>query len=144
VYGWSGCSKTFRTDPTPARVHHRDAVRDVLHGRDVVRDQEIREALLFLEGHQSVQNLGLDRHVERARRLVQHDQSGREAEGAGEGDPLASPPRELVRVLVETILRQADHRKDLRDAFSERALRDLLLGFDRFPDDLPDPHARVE
>ena len=51
-------------------IHHRDAVADVLDDREVVRDEQIGEAVLALQVDQQVDDLRLDRDVERRDRLV--------------------------------------------------------------------------
>jgi hypothetical protein len=59
-----------------AEIHDRDAVADVLHHREVVGDEEIGEAEALLQVLQQVDDLRLDRHVERGDRLVADDQVG--------------------------------------------------------------------
>ena len=61
-------------------VHHGDAVRDVLHDRQVVRDEQVGEVELLLQVLEQVEDLGLDRDVERRDRLVAHDQLGPQGE----------------------------------------------------------------
>ena len=44
VYGWRGAAKSASRRPDlddPAEVHHRDAVGDVPHHREVVRDEQV-------------------------------------------------------------------------------------------------------
>ena len=62
-----------------AEVHHRDAVGDVAHHREVVRDEDVREAQLVLQVLEQVDDAGLDRHVERRHRLVEDEQLGSSA-----------------------------------------------------------------
>ena len=50
-----------------AQVHHGDAVGDVAHDGEVVRDEQVGQAELVLEVLQQVDDLRLDRDVERAR-----------------------------------------------------------------------------
>ena len=57
-----------------AEIHHRHAVADVLDHREVVRDEQVGEPELVLQVHQQVDDLRLDRHVERRDRLVADDQ----------------------------------------------------------------------
>ena len=51
-------------------VHHADAIGDVMHDGEVVRDEQIGEPELALQVAHQVQHLRLHRHVERGRRLV--------------------------------------------------------------------------
>ncbi len=81
-----------------AEVHHRDAVADVLHHRQVVGDEQVGQAELLAQVGEQVQDLGLDRHIERRDRLVADDELGLDRERAGDADALALAARELVRV----------------------------------------------
>ena len=58
----------------PAEVHHRDPVADVADDRQVVGDEQVGQRELVLEALQQVDDLGLDRHVEGADRLVGDDE----------------------------------------------------------------------
>ena len=59
-----------------AGAHDRDAVRDVIDNRQIVRDEQVGQPQLFLQIHQQIQNLCLDRDIERRDRLVADDQLG--------------------------------------------------------------------
>ena len=56
--------------------------------------------MLALEGAKQVDHLGLHGAVERAGRLIQEDQLGPQHHGTGDGDALALPARQFVRVAV--------------------------------------------
>ena len=49
-----------------AEVHHRDPVADMADDREVVGDEQVGQAETILEADEEVEDLGLDRHVERA------------------------------------------------------------------------------
>ena len=111
VYGCSGSSKIF------ARVHHLDDLAHVHHGHavghlgdhaQVVGDHQDRHAEVGLELLQQLQDLGLDRHVERRRRLVGDQQARIAGQRHRDHRPLAHAAGELVRILVEALLRIAD------------------------------------
>ena len=53
-----------------AEVHHRDAVADVADHAEVVGDEQVGQAELALQVREQVEDLRLDRHVERRHRLV--------------------------------------------------------------------------
>ena len=80
-----------------AQVHHGDAVADVAHDRQVVGDEQVRQAELALQVLEQVDDLRLDRHVERRHRLVADDQLRVQAERPGDADALALAAGELVR-----------------------------------------------
>ena len=103
MYGWSGSrlsSRELGHLDDPAEVHHRDPVADVADDRQVVGDEQVGQPELALEPLEQVDDLGLDRHVEGADRLVGDDEVRVQGERPGDADPLALAARELVRVAV--------------------------------------------
>ena len=70
-------------------VHHGHAVADVLDDAQVVRDEQVGQAELRLQIQQQVQDLGLDRDVERRDRLVGDDQRGLQRQRPRDADALA-------------------------------------------------------
>ena len=69
-----------------------------------------------LERLEQVEDLRLDRDVERGDRLVGDDQVRIDRERAGDADPLALAAGELVRVARRRIGRQADDLEQLAHA----------------------------
>ena len=102
-------------------VHHGDAVAHVAHDGEVVGDEDQRQAELALQVAQQVQDLRLDRHVERGDRLVGDDHLRLQGERAGDADALPLAAGELVRVAVVVLGVQADGVHQLLD-------RPLALG----------------
>src|SRR5258708_39282833 len=84
-----------------AQVHDRRALTDVLDHAEVVRDEEVGEMEPLLQVLQQVDDLRLDRDVERGDRLVQHQEARGHGQRARDSDPLALAARELVRVALE-------------------------------------------
>ena len=107
----------------PAQVHHRDPVADVADDREVVGDEQVGQAEPVLEPLEQVDDLGLDRHVEGADRLVGHDEVGLQGERPGDADPLALAAGELVRVAVGVVGVEADRRQQLADPLAALVLR---------------------
>ena len=91
-----------------AEVHDGDAVADVLHDGEVVRDEQVRRPELLLQVGQEVQHLGLYGDVERGDGLVADDELRAQGERAGDADALALAARELVRVAIDVLRVQAD------------------------------------
>ena len=83
------------------------------HHPEVVRDEEVGEVELVLEVLEQVDDLGLDRDVERGDRLVGDDQLRPQRERPGDADPLPLAARELVRVAVVVLGLQADPLEQL-------------------------------
>ena len=80
-----------------AQVHDRDPVGDVADDAEVVGDEEVGEAELLLQVLEQVEDLGLDRDVERRDGLVGDDQLRVQGERPGDADALALAAGELVR-----------------------------------------------
>ena len=80
-----------------AEVHHGDAVAHVAHDREVVRDEDVGEAELALQIGEQVEDLRLDRDVERRDRLVADDELRPQREGARDADALSLAAGELRR-----------------------------------------------
>ena len=77
-----------------AEVHYRDAIRHVPHHRQLVRDEQHGQPELVAQVLQQVQDLRLDRNVERRHRLIQHQEARPHGECPREADPLALPAAE--------------------------------------------------
>ena len=84
--------------PDLARVHHHDAVAQVARERQVVGDEQHRDAPLPLELLEQVHDLGLDAHIQGAGRLVEDEQGRVVGERHGDHHPLAHATRQLVGV----------------------------------------------
>ena len=82
MYGWRGRTKmsVAVADLHDApEVHHRDAVGDVPHHREVVRDEDVGQPEVALQVGEQVDDLRLDGDVERGDRLVADDERGSRA-----------------------------------------------------------------
>jgi hypothetical protein len=93
------CSRSGRFDDT-ARIHHGHAVRDTGHDAEIVRDHDYCEALLA-RCVQHAEHLRLDGDIEGRRRLVSDQQLRTRHQRHGDGNALALPAGQFVRVLVE-------------------------------------------
>ena len=60
-----------------SRVHQRDVMRHLADNREVMRDEEKRQTAFRLESEKQIENLFLQRHIERRGRLIcDHEVSG--------------------------------------------------------------------
>ena len=82
----------------PAEIHHRDPVRDVPHHRQIVRDEQIRDAEPLLQVLQQVHHLRADRYVQRRHRLVGDDHARLRRHRPRDCDALALAAGELERI----------------------------------------------
>jgi oligopeptide/dipeptide ABC transporter ATP-binding protein len=70
---------------------------------EVVGDDEVGESEPILQLLEQVDDLGLDRHVERRRRLVGDDQLGVQRDGAGDAELYARPLHPYTIALLSAI-----------------------------------------
>jgi hypothetical protein len=133
-----------RTDlDEPAEIENADATGEIPHQAQIVGDEDVGEAERTAELDQQFDDLGLDRHVERRSRLVEHDQSRLDRERARDRDALLLAARQFMRVPVAEIGGQFHHLQQARDAtFDFRRLELARLQRDR--DRLADRAARIE
>ena len=120
--------------------------RDVLHHGEVVGDEQVGEAELALQVLQQVEDLRLDRHVERRDRLVADDELRLERERAGDADALALPAGEFVRIAQRVLGRRGRPGRSssvdrARRSSAPRRGRARRSGSARMS---PTRHARVE
>jgi len=73
-----------------------DLVADVFNDGEVVGNKEISKVELFLEIHQKVDDLGLDRDIEGTDRFVADDKLRFDGKGAGNADALALASAKFV------------------------------------------------
>jgi hypothetical protein len=59
----------------PSQIHYCHTVADMAHHREVMRDEEIGDAKLFLDIIEKVDDLGLDGNVQSRNRLVADDEA---------------------------------------------------------------------
>src|SRR3954463_10001294 len=90
------------------QIHHSDAVTDMGNDGEIVRDEQIGEAVLALQVDQQIDYLGLDRDIERRYRLPAYDQARPERQRARDADALALAAGELVRIVVDLIRPEPD------------------------------------
>ena len=91
-----------------SRLHHRQTIGDMANHRQVVADDDVGKIEACLQIHQQVENLGLDRDVERRDRLVGDDQLGPGDQRASDRNALALAARELMGIFVEIAGIEAD------------------------------------
>ena len=149
VYGCEGRSKTSRDAALlddPPGVHHRDPVDDLSHDSEVVRDQHDRHAQFLLQVAQQQQDLRLDGDVERGRGLVGDQDLRAAGERDGNHDPLAHSAGQLVRILVESLLRiaDADPFKQLQRTRARLGAAQAVMHAQGLADLFTDPEHRIE
>src|SRR5438876_152501 len=81
----------------PAEVHHGHLVCQIADDAQVVGDEEHGQAVRALQLEQELEDLSLDRDVERGQGLVGDEEVRLHGQRAGDADALALPARELPR-----------------------------------------------
>ena len=135
----------FRELDHLAEIHDADAVGDVAHNADIVCDEQIGQVLFTLQILQHVDDLRLDRHVQRRDRLVTDDELRLHRQGTRDADALLLAAGKLVRKAVGVLGVQADFIQQLVDPLPPfRLPLKQAMDIQGFADDLADRHARVE
>jgi len=75
---------------------NRDLIADVFDDGEVVGNKEVSKVKFFLEIHQKVDDLGLDRYIKCADGFVADDELRFDGEGAGNADTLALASAKFV------------------------------------------------
>ena len=127
-----------------AQVHDADPLGHVLDHREVVRDHHVGQAVRGLQPLHQVEHLRPDRHVERADRLVGHDELRVQGERPGQADALPLTAGKLMRIALDRVPGQSHLAEQLEDAVLLRPLAAEALHGERLCDDRADPHPRVE
>ena len=111
---------------------------------EVVADEQVGEPELGAQVVEQVDDLGLDRDVERRDRLVADHQLRLERERAGDADPLALAAAHLVRIALGEAPRQAAVLEQPVDPPGEPGAVLEAVHVERLADDLAHLHARVQ
>src|SRR6185312_6438135 len=112
-----------------AEVHDGNSIAHVPNDRKVVRDEDVSEVELLLQVGQQVDDLRLDRHIERRYRFIADHELGSQRERPRDADPLALTAGELRRKAVVVLRVEADELHCLLDAtLSVLAARDPVDG----------------
>jgi len=98
----------------PAQVEHGGLLAQLADDGEVVGDQEVRQVPLRPQPADQRQDRRLRAHVERAGRLVEHQQTRLDCQRAGDCDALALAPGQLVGKPVGVLGLQAHRRQQLR------------------------------
>src|SRR6187200_809349 len=109
-----------------------------------MRDEEVGQSELALQILQQVDDLGLDRHVERRDGFVADEEARSQRERTRDADALALTARELVRIARCRSSRKANKVEELVDPPGAIAALADAVDRERLGDGLADSQARVE
>ena len=88
-----------------APVEDDEAVREVPNDRKIMCDEQIAEVKILLQFAQKIQNLRLNRKIERTYGLVANNESWLNHKCTGDGDSLPLPTGKVCRVAIRRIAR---------------------------------------
>lgn len=116
-----------------AILHHADPVGNPPHHAQIMGDEEKSHVLLALQLRQQLQNLRLDRHVQRRRRLVRDQDIGLVRQRHGDHHPLPLAARQLVRISAQPAFGVADAHavQQFQNAVPHRRTAQPLVQLDR-------------
>ena len=92
-------------------VHDGHTIRHARHSAEVVRDENRCRAELLLNFAQQIENLGLNGHIQRGRRLVGKQDRRVARQRNGQHDALAHAAGKVVRIQATPLLRPVDADK---------------------------------
>ena len=127
-----------------AQIHHRDAMADTLDDRDVVRDEQIGQAHVSLNVHHQIDDLRLDRDVERRYGFIGDQQLRRQRERPCDAQPLPLAAGEFMRKPTRHIGRETDPPEKLADAVVRIRTTEEAMHDHRFGDRAANGLARIE
>src|SRR5665647_314683 len=126
------------------QVHDGDLVGQVLHHRQVVRDEQAGEADVTLEVGKEVEHRCLHGHIEGARRLVGYQHGGVGEQGPCDADALALTAGQLVRVAPGNLRTEAHLVQPCGDPGSQVASTLPRSQPQRLTDHVAHQHPRVQ
>ncbi len=128
----------------PAQIHDRHAIADMPDDRQIVGDEEIGQPEIVLQILEQIDDLRLNRDVERRDRFVANDEVRLDGEGTRDADALPLPAAELVRIAIGVVgIKPDDAQQLLHPLLARLALRQAV-NRKRLRDDAAHRHTRVE
>jgi hypothetical protein len=122
-----------------ALPHHQQAARERGHNAQIVRDEKIREIAPLLQLAQQIDHLRLNEHVERARRLIEHDEGRLQHDSARHRNALPLSARKLMREAKACRRIEPDIAERPDDPFITLAFRHFrMMNLEPFFDDVGD------
>ena len=115
------------------------------HHRQIVGDEQIGKAEFFLQVFEQVDDLRLDRYIQRRHRLVAHDERRLHRQRARNAHALTLPARQLVRIASRHVIKQPDEFEQLNHLGARRRFVWLqAVNQQRLGDAVADGHARIQ
>src|SRR5678816_417610 len=107
-------------------------------------DEKVGQVHLFLQLLEEIDDLCLNRNIQRRDRLVADNKFRVHGQGARDTDALALPAAKLVWVTVVMILAETHLMEQFINAFALGSALGKFVNFQTFADDIADAHPRVQ
>jgi hypothetical protein len=98
---------TGQFDDLP-QIHDADPLRDMTYGGKIMSDEEYAKLAFALQGLEQIDDLCLDRYVQRRNRLVCDEKLRSERKGPSYSDTLLLAATQLCRPATCSLIRQAN------------------------------------
>ena len=126
------------------QIHHRYPVCHMTHDGHVVGNQDVGQVAGALQLCEQVEDLRLNRDIQRRCGFVEDDNIRVGGQGPGNGNPLTLAAGELVGEAVQVFRADTDLGRDLGCHLAHLCPIDMTPGVQRLGDDPPDRQTRVE
>ena len=127
-------------------IHDDDFIAQLRDNSEVMGDHNDRHSDLALDIFHKFQNTGLDRNVQRGRRLVRDQDIGLTGKRHCDHDPLSHTARQLMRILFHTLLGivDIDEPQHFHSSVPGLLFISVCVEMDRFHELLSDRICRVK
>ena len=117
----------------------------MFHQRQVVGDEYQGQAEFLLQVLEQIDDLGLDRYIQRADRFITNHQLGVEHQRPRDANPLALAAGELVWVAIDLVRQQTHHFHHAPGSLFHLQRGHIgIKSPQRLRDDIPGSHARIQ
>ena len=127
-----------------AEIHHRYPIGNVFYDGKIVRNKKQRQIHFAANFREKIDDLRLDRNVERRDGLIRHNQFWFDRQRARNRDALALAAGKFVRIFFHRARQQTNFGHERRDTRTQFGARDFFVGEDRFRERIENSHPRVE
>ena len=125
-------------------THHGDSLADVFHDGQIMRDEQVSQAEFGLQVLEQVQDLRLNRDVQRRHRLVTDQHLGAERERARDSDALPLATGEAVRIAAQVTYVETYRSQEGLDPLDPLFLARDSMDRQRLCHDVVHRHPRIE
>ena len=125
-------------------AHYGDPVGDIVDDRKIMRDEKVSKSQFLLQIHQQIEDLRLDRNVERRSWFVADNKARPQCKSPGDADALALTPGKAVRIALNVPQVEPDERDELVHHLTTRAFIADAVDNQRLFDYVEDRHAWIQ